>query len=107
MLQYAMEHQELVESFKKVVVIDGKKILLTVLADQVYAILDQCSHLGASLNKGLIEQKSVTCKAHGAKFDLQSGDVLDKAHIGFIKIPTKKTVTFKTKVENGKVYIDL
>ena len=107
MLNYVMEYSELVESFKKVVVVNGHKVLVVLLADQVYAIHDQCTHLGASLNRGFLEDQSVTCKSHGAKFDLQSGAVIEKAHIGFIKMPTKKTVTYHTKVENGKVYIDL
>lgn len=107
MLNYVMEYSELVKSFKKVVEMDGHKILVVLLADQVYAIHDQCTHMGASLSKGTLEDKSVTCKSHGAKFDLQSGEVLGKAHIGFIKMPTKKTVTYQTKVENGKVYIEL
>jgi 3-phenylpropionate/trans-cinnamate dioxygenase ferredoxin component len=107
MLNYVMEYSELVKVFKKVVEIDGHKILVVLLADQVYAIHDRCTHLGASLSKGNLENKSVTCKSHGAKFDLQSGEVLGKAHVGFIKMPTKKTVSYQTKVENGKVYIEL
>jgi len=42
MYYYAMEYNELVDSFKKVVTIEGQKILITLLADQIYAIKDQC-----------------------------------------------------------------
>lgn len=107
MFKFAMNYSELTENFKKVIVIDEQKILFLLLADKVYAIKDTCPHLGASLSKGNTEGHSITCRAHGAKFNLESGDVIDKAHISFLKIPTKKAVTYEVKIENGKVLINM
>lgn len=107
MFKFAMNYSDLTESFKKVVVIDGQKILFVMLSDKVYAIQENCPHLGASLAKGNAEEHNITCKAHGAKFDLESGDVIDKAHIGFLKMPTKRAVTYEVKIENEKILINL
>lgn len=106
MLYYAVELNELIRDFKKIVVIEDTSIMVTWLADQVYAIQDRCTHLGASLSKGTIDEKAVTCRSHGAKFHLETGDVLVKPHIGPIKMPAKKAKTFPTVVKEGKVYID-
>jgi 3-phenylpropionate/trans-cinnamate dioxygenase ferredoxin component len=106
MLHYAMEFEDLVQDFKKRVVIEGTPILLTLLADKVYAIHDKCTHLGSSLVKGEYEQGIVTCKSHGAQFETETGEVLQKAHIGFIKMPTKNAKTYKTLVKDKKIFIE-
>jgi 3-phenylpropionate/trans-cinnamate dioxygenase ferredoxin subunit len=43
------------------------------IADQVFAIGDVCSHDGAPLGDGEIEDFEVICPRHGARFDLRSG----------------------------------
>jgi len=106
MLHYAMDFEDLVQDFKKRVVIEGKPILLTLLADKVYAIQDKCSHLGTSLSKGDYEKGVVTCKSHNAQFRVETGEVIEKAHIGFIKMPTKKLKTYKTLIKDKKIFIE-
>lgn len=107
MLHYVAEIKDLEKDFRKRVVIEGTAIMLTLLADKVYAVQDKCTHLGASLSKGLHNNEKVECRLHGATFDLKTGDVVEKAHIGFIKMPTKKLKTFKTEVKEGQVYLEL
>ena len=107
MLHYIGLYEELSKELKKKVTIDGQSILLIFLLDHVYAIQDKCSHLGVSLSKGTQIDEHIQCQAHHAKFNVKTGDVIDKAHIGFIKMPTKKLKTFKTEVTEGKVYIEL
>jgi 3-phenylpropionate/trans-cinnamate dioxygenase ferredoxin subunit len=106
MLHYAMDFEDLVQDFKKRVVIEGTPILLTLLADKVYAIQDKCTHLGASLAKGEYQKGVVTCRSHGAQFNTETGEVLEKAHIGFIKMPTKKAKTYKTMIKDKKIFIE-
>ena len=107
MLHLVGQFDELKEIFRKRVVIEGKPILVVLLRDKVYAIQDKCSHLGASLTKGTQEENHVKCHAHHAVFDVTNGDVVEKAHVGFIKMPTKKLKTFPTEVKEGNVYVDL
>lgn len=107
MLHYAVDYNDLVKEFKKKVIIEDVPIMLTLLADKVYAIQDKCTHLGGSLSKGTIDNTNVTCRLHGAKFDLKTGNVVNKAHIGFIKMPTKKAKIFRTEIVDGKVFIEI
>jgi 3-phenylpropionate/trans-cinnamate dioxygenase ferredoxin subunit len=107
MLHYACLYDDLAKDFKMKIQIEGQSILLMLLLDKVYAIQDKCTHLGVSLSKGVVKNEHIQCRAHHARFNIKTGDVLDKAHIGFIKMPTKKLKTFKTEVTEGKIYIDL
>lgn len=107
MLHYAGEYEEFEQHFKKRVVIEGTAILVTLLAGKFYAIQDKCTHLGASLSKGVQTDQEIKCRAHGARYNVTSGEVIEKAHIGFIKMPTQKLKTFPTEVKEGKVYIDI
>lgn len=107
MLHLIGEYEEFERDFKKRVIVNGTSVLVTLLAGKLYAIQDKCTHLGASLSKGNQTGQEIQCRAHGAKFDMTSGDVLEKAHIGFIKMPTKKLKTFPTVVKEGKVFIEM
>ncbi len=107
MLYEAMELSELIQVFKRKVVIEDTAILIVWLNDQVYAIKDRCTHFGASLSKGTIDQNKVTCNSHGASFDLATGQLIHKPHIGPLKMPAKDTKTFPTVIKEGKIYIDL
>lgn len=107
MLHYVGLFEEFEKDFKKRVVIDKTAVMITLLAGKLYAIQDKCTHLGTSLSKGDLEGDHIRCKAHSAAFDVKTGDVVDKAHIGFIKMPTKKLKTFPVEIKESKVYIDL
>jgi 3-phenylpropionate/trans-cinnamate dioxygenase ferredoxin component len=107
MKHYAIDFDQLKNLGKTRVVIDHKPLLIVNLEDGVYAINDRCPHLGVSLEKGMIENHTVTCKSHKAKIDLKSGEIIDRAHIAFIKMPTKKAKTYQCSVEDGKVYVEV
>lgn len=107
MLHYVVDLSELKRDFRKRAIVSGTAVMLILLADHVYAVQDQCTHLGASLSKGIHHEEQVACRLHGATFNIKTGDVMEKAHIGFIKMPTKKLKTFKTEVKEGRVFIDI
>jgi nitrite reductase/ring-hydroxylating ferredoxin subunit len=107
MLHYVGLFEEFEKDFKKRVVIDKTPVMVTLLADKLYAIQDKCTHLGASLSKGELDNERIQCHAHHAKFDVKTGDVIEKAHVGFIKMPTKKLKTFPVEIKEGKVYVEL
>jgi 3-phenylpropionate/trans-cinnamate dioxygenase ferredoxin component len=106
MLHYALELNDLKDVLKKRVVVNEKPLLLVYVENQVYAISDKCPHLGASLDKGTLDGHSVTCKAHHAKIDVKTGDIIDKAQILFIKMPTKQAKTYPVHIKNQKVFIE-
>lgn len=106
MLHFATELKDLKDVLKKKVVVNDKPILLVQFEGQIYAISDKCPHLGASLDKGTIDGPTVTCKAHHAKIDVTTGEIIDKAHILFLKMPTKKAKTYPVVIKNQKVFIE-
>lgn len=41
----------------------------------IYAIADSCAHAGASLGAGKLNGTIVTCRAHGLRYDVTTGQV--------------------------------
>jgi 3-phenylpropionate/trans-cinnamate dioxygenase ferredoxin subunit len=56
--------------------IDGRPIALYMIADEIFAIADICSHDDGPLAEGDVEDHDVVCPRHGAHFDLRSGKAL-------------------------------
>lgn len=57
--------------------IAGRSILLTRSQDRVHAIADRCSHADQELACGIVRNGWILCPAHGARFDLASGEPLN------------------------------
>lgn len=60
---------------------DGKSLALFNVAGQFYAIDDSCPHQGASLCGGKLEDKVIQCCAHGLRFNLASGYLLNSTQL--------------------------
>jgi 3-phenylpropionate/trans-cinnamate dioxygenase ferredoxin subunit len=54
----------------------GQTILLCAADDTVHAIENRCSHAEAPLDCGRIRLGWISCPAHGARFDLATGEAL-------------------------------
>ncbi len=67
--------------------------------DTVFAIKDECPHKQGPLSQGIMHGDSVTCPLHNWKISLVSGEALG--------VDEGCTNTYKTKVEDGKVFLDL
>jgi nitrite reductase (NADH) small subunit len=68
-------------------------------SDQVYALRDQCPHRGGPLSQGIVHGERVTCPLHDWIIDLASG-----AATG---VDEGCTATFRTRVTNGQVALEL
>ncbi len=53
--------------------VEGQKVMLTRVDGQVYALENKCPHLGMPLASSKVCDKAVTCRWHGAIFDLKTG----------------------------------
>jgi nitrite reductase/ring-hydroxylating ferredoxin subunit len=63
------------EGNMKHIEVGDKEILLANLdGSKVYALCDRCSHMNAPLSGGTLNGKVVTCAAHGARFDVTTGN---------------------------------
>ncbi|MCY1556408.1 3-phenylpropionate/cinnamic acid dioxygenase ferredoxin subunit [compost metagenome] len=75
----------------------GKSLALFNVAGQFYAIDDSCPHQGSSLCGGKLEGKVIQCCAHGLRFDLASGYLLNSTAL--------KVANYPVAVEADQVFI--
>jgi nitrite reductase/ring-hydroxylating ferredoxin subunit len=77
-------------------------VLVVRTGDDLIAVANRCTHQGAPLSQGRVDLegslKSVTCPAHGSRFELPSGKVL--------RPPAASPLpTFEARVEGGMVQL--
>ena len=105
-----------------------KEILLANPDGKVYTLCDRCSHMNAPLSSGTLNGKVVTCAAHGARFDVTTGNkvaepmALDPSKFPeplpeslqkmfarsaeiMSKVKTYNQQTYETKVEGNRVKV--
>jgi len=93
---------ELPDRRPTMVTVDGTQVLLVRNGEDVFAIGNRCSHMGAPLAKGPVtfagSLRTVKCPLHGSTFDLSNGKVM--------KGPATQPVpAFETRVTDGVVEI--
>lgn len=83
-------------------VVEGRKISIVRLGDDVYAIGDTCSHGEVSLSGGIVDADACTieCPKHGSEFDLRTGAART--------LPAVRPVpSYSARVEGGRVLVDI
>ena len=60
----------------KKISVDGKDIVVANIGGNYFAINDTCTHAGASLSEGKIEDSTIICDWHGAQFDCKNGKLI-------------------------------
>ncbi|MCY1450303.1 Naphthalene 1,2-dioxygenase/salicylate 5-hydroxylase system, ferredoxin component [compost metagenome] len=68
---------------------ENKSLALFNVADQFYAIDDSCPHQGASLCGGRLDGRVIQCCAHGLRFDLASGYLLNSTQLKVASYPVE------------------
>ena len=66
--------------------------------DHVFALLDRCPHKGGPLSQGIVFGHNVACPLHNWTIQLADGSAA-APDVGC-------TVSFKVKLEEGKVWLD-
>jgi len=56
--------------------VDGTPVCVVKVADEVFAVADNCTHSEASLSEGEVTGNKIECWLHGAEFDLKTGKAL-------------------------------
>ena len=77
----------------------GNSLALFNVAGRLYAIDDSCPHQGSSLCGGRLEGRVIQCCAHGLRFDLASGYLLNSTRL--------KVANYPVEVVDGQVFIVL
>lgn len=78
---------------------EGRSVALFNVADTLYAIDDSCPHQGASLCGGRLEGRVIQCCAHGLRFDLASGYLINSKAL--------KVASYPIEQQDGQVFIVL
>jgi 3-phenylpropionate/trans-cinnamate dioxygenase ferredoxin component len=82
----------------KGVEVSGVKVCLVNANGQVHAFKDNCSHRDFPLSAGTLEDGTIECAWHGARFDVATGRA--------VRLPAIKPVRkYDVKVENGEIFI--
>lgn len=77
---------------------NGRLICLANVDGSIYAVDDDCPHIGGALDEGDLEGCVLTCPVHLAQFDVRSGAVL--------RGPAREDVpTYEVRVEGDEVYV--
>jgi 3-phenylpropionate/trans-cinnamate dioxygenase ferredoxin subunit len=90
---------ELPEGSRRLVRSGGHEVALFHVQHRYYALDDSCPHQGSSLVVGKVEGTTVTCRAHGLRFDLATGCMRSS-----IPLCVK---TYQTRVHDGRVQIEI
>lgn len=69
---------------------EDKSLALFNIADTFYAIDDSCPHQGASLCGGRLDGRVIQCCAHGLRFDLASGYLLNSTQLKVANYPVEQ-----------------
>lgn len=91
---------ELQSGERKSVFVDDIPALIVRLGEDYHVIEDVCSHDGQPLTDGPIEDCTIACPRHGAKFNLKTGDAECMP-------ATKGIRTFRTEIKDGGVWAEL
>jgi nitrite reductase/ring-hydroxylating ferredoxin subunit/uncharacterized membrane protein len=94
----AVGEADLVDGQPVAVTVEDTPVLLVRTAGVVRAIGDRCTHRGAPLHEGRVEDGCVECPWHGSRFDLADGSV--------VRGPaTRPAPRFETRVVDGRVQV--
>ena len=87
------------EGKSQVLNVNGKEIALFKIEGKLFAIENICPHRGGPLAEGFLEGSEVTCPWHAWTFDVKTG----MCHT----VPDTKQPTFKVKIENNEVFVEV
>ena len=85
---------------KMLVEVDDVFVVLVRCGGQIYAIDDVCTHDGGPLSEGELEDCTIACPRHGAKFDVRTGAALTMP-------ATQPTGVHEVKVDGDTVLVKL
>jgi 3-phenylpropionate/trans-cinnamate dioxygenase ferredoxin component len=78
--------------------VEGALVCLANAGGEIYAVSDDCPHIGGALSDGELEGCMLTCPVHLARFDVRSGRVL--------RGPARDDVpTYAVRVVDGEIYV--
>lgn len=96
----ATQEMNLAEGQAVAIDLAGHSLLLVRSADAIHAIADRCSHADQELAGGVVRNGWIACPAHGARFNLATGEPLNPP-------ATRCIATFPVRIVDGTVEVSL
>lgn len=79
---------------------DNQEIMVIWHAGNFYCLGARCTHAGAPIAEGTVNEQVLTCPWHYSQFDIATGVVL--------RGPAKKPLKFyKSELRDGSLFVDL
>jgi len=89
---------EIPEGRMKKVTVGNQQVLVVNLKGKYYAIGNVCTHLGGSLDRGILDGNEVECPLHHSHFDVTTGQVKRGP-------ATRPELVYDVKVEGGSILV--
>lgn len=96
--QHVANLTEIPDPGRLVVEIDDQLVVLLRVSGEVFAIDDVCTHDGGPLSEGELDDHTIACPRHGAKFDIRTGAALTMP-------ATRPTKVHDVKIEGDDVFV--
>ncbi|MES2361893.1 MAG: non-heme iron oxygenase ferredoxin subunit [Pseudomonadota bacterium] len=80
--------------------VNGQKLGLFLLGEEVHALEDVCPHAYALLSQGFQEDGVIECPLHAARFDIATGKCL-------VEIGQRDLHCYPTRVQDGRVQVQI
>ena len=80
--------------------VNGQKLGLFLLNDEVHALEDVCPHAYALLSQGFQEDGVIECPLHAARFDIATGKCL-------VEVGQRDLHRFPVRVTDGRVQVQI
>jgi nitrite reductase/ring-hydroxylating ferredoxin subunit len=81
------------------VVVEGGAVAIFNVGGRLYGLASECGHRGAPLEQGFVKDGVVSCRKHGAQFQLDSGSVVG-GNI-FVRRSTRPVRTYAVQSRGG------
>jgi len=80
--------------------VGGRRILLSNLGGEIYAVDGTCTHAEYDHSQGFMVEERVVCALHLSQFDLRTGEVSNPP-------ATEPLKTYNVKIEEGVVFVEI
>lgn len=75
----------------------ARRVMVVNDAGRLYAVEGDCKHMKATLAGGRVEDGVVTCRMHGWRYDLETGECLTE--------PGFRLKTYPVEMEDDEIYV--
>jgi toluene monooxygenase system ferredoxin subunit len=79
--------------------LEGRRLALIKIGDQVVTFLDACAHRGLPISDGRLEDGELICAAHEYRYRAATGRGINPDSVCLVRFPTE--------VRGGEVWVDL